>query len=292
MKQPMNTRILFILSYFLSVGPILAQTDTYVPASRWQLHTDAVSHQTVVAFYDDHNRLIYQEVLPGQHVRLTRKNIRRLDQASARLASNQLVASVISPDLLTADAGFAPTETGVGRSALLGAPLAESATDGFRATVVPAPRARIAVYYQNTESNPVSIQLLDPSGQPVYRETSTHPSYKRYLDLDKLGLGVYQLTLSTAQYRYQYRLRVHAYSEQNRPVLLSAHGEPMRPKPDQSPLQIVLNHQQSDGDQGRERLGEENLFIRRGCSVKPGDGDAAQKKEGDVVLPNRVADEQ
>jgi hypothetical protein len=269
-----------------------AQTDSYYQSHHWQLHTDAVSQSTMVAFYDNHNRIIYQETLPGKHIRLTPKNVRQLDETATRLATKQLVASVVQPDWLTPGATYFQPESGAERFSLLGTSVPDSAFAGFRSTVVPTPGDKVAVYYTLTNDDPVSILLLDPSENPVYQETSNHLKYKRYLDLENLGYGVYQLILSNSQFRYSYRLGVHYPSSKGRPVLLSAYGEPMHKMPVLEPLNVFLNQQKPDRNQRRKRLRKEDLFISGNRPVNPGNGDTGQKKERDIVLPYRITDQQ
>ncbi|MGA0555778.1 hypothetical protein ACO2Q8_03940 [Larkinella sp. VNQ87] len=231
----MNFRLGWLGAALLLAGfSAQAQPDAYYQSCRWQLHTDAVSQATVVVFHDQQNRVIYRETLPGQHIRLTPKNVRRLDDICARLTNHQLVASVLPANALDQPLSGSP-ETPVSRVSnpvsLLQWPLPDSSQRGFRANVVPSPAFKVAVHYTNAGDEPVSVQLLDPNGHSVYRETSLHLKYKRYLDMGQLALGVYELVLSTTQYRYRYHLRIESGNAQNRPVLLGAFGEAMASPP-------------------------------------------------------------
>ncbi|RRB11512.1 hypothetical protein [Larkinella knui] len=191
MKQQISFRqVAVCVGGLLSACSTFAQTDVYYQSHHWQLHTDAISQSTVVAFYDNHNQLIYQETLPGKHIRLTKKNIRRLDQTCSLLATNQLIASTIQPDVLTPNPSAFGSEPREGRWSLLGTSVPDSVFAGFRANVIPAPHRKIAVYYTQSSAGPVSIQLLDPAQRTVYQEVSEHASYKRYFDLEDLGYGI------------------------------------------------------------------------------------------------------
>ncbi|GAB3915956.1 hypothetical protein GCM10028804_01500 [Larkinella terrae] len=282
MQQRMNFRKLTMCVYtLLTACSAFAQTDAYYQSYHWQLHTDAVSQQTVVAFYDNHNRIIYQETLPGKHIRLTRKNVRRLDQTSRLLANKQLVTSTIQPDRILAQAPDSQMLEVPERFSLLGTAVPDSAFAGFRATVVPTPGDRIALYYTQPDENLVSIMLLDPTGNAVYQEIISHLKYKRYLDLGNLGYGEFRLILSNSQYRYSYRLGVHYPNAKNRPVLLSAYAEPVQPtpgKPISEPLNVFLDQQRPDPQQRGQRLGKENLFISSNRSVNTGNSHAGQKE--------------
>lgn len=278
MKQQMNVRTVFLgMACLLLNAPwAFAQIEISYPPYRWQLHTDAVSHQTTVAFYDDQNRVIYRETLPGRHIRLTARNVRRLDQMCVRLASHQLVASVVQSDQIAARTPPHPQSPGA--LPLLGVPLADSVVADFRVTVVPMAHHKIAVNYRNAGTPPVSIQLIDPAGCSVYQEISHYAAYKRYLDLDRLAAGIYQLTLSDLEYRYSYRFRVSDQNREARPVLVSAYYERIAKKPVLRDLNVLLHQQKPDRNQGRKRLGEENLFVSRYGAINSGHGHTTQKE--------------
>lgn len=282
MQQQMNLRNLMMCVYtLLTACSAFAQTDAYYQSHHWQLHTDAVTQTTVVAFYDNHNRIIYQETLPGKHIRLTRKNIRQLDQTCSLLATNQLVASTVLPSQITPNAPYSQTPPAAERFSLLGTSVPDSVFAGFRATVVPTPGDKIALYYTQPDEKPVSITLLDPTGNAVYQEIINQLKYKRYLDLENLGFGEFQLILSNSEYRYSYRLGVHYPNAKNRPVLLSAYAEPLKPMlkmPVSEPLNVFLDQQEPDRNQRGKRLGKEDLFISGNRSVNTGNRHTGQKE--------------
>jgi hypothetical protein len=60
----------------------------------WQVYTDPATFTTSVYFYDADQRLIYQEVLPGKYLKLT-KNTRKLNGILSQKTSHNLIASAI-----------------------------------------------------------------------------------------------------------------------------------------------------------------------------------------------------
>lgn len=241
MKALLNTRkMAACLGGLLICFSALAQPDAYYQSKgHWQLHTDAASHTTVVAFYDNRNRLVYQETLPGQHIRLSRKNIRRLDEIGARLTANQLVASAVQSDELLPAAAPSSSESAADWSRL-SASNVDTAFGGFRTKVIPAVPDHMTVFYVQTDNAPVSIQLVHRTGQPVYQEVNRDAKYKRSFDLEQLEPGVYELILSTAQYRYSYRVQVRPPNSPTRPVVLSVLGAPIPQKMGSGPQPVLL----------------------------------------------------
>ncbi|MFD1141966.1 hypothetical protein ACFQ4C_12640 [Larkinella insperata] len=217
----------------------LAQSDGYYQSKgHWQVRTDAISHTTVVTFYDAYHHPIYQETLPGQHIRLSRKNIRRLDAIGAHLTTRQLVASAVRSDELPPNPAPIRSEFAADPTAFSAEP--DTAFGGFRTKVIPVAPNHLTVYYVQADTEPVSIQLLDQSGQPVHREVHHVAKYKRSFDLEQLNPGLYELALSTARYRYIYRLRLPAPNDLNRPVVLSVFDGPTQPKTRTAPRPVTL----------------------------------------------------
>ncbi len=193
------------------------------PAGRWRLHTDAATRTTVVAFYDDRDRLIYEETLPNRHVRLSRRNIRRLDEACARLVARQVVASAVASARIDPGLSEHPEPTGP-RAALRPGLLPDSAVAGLRTNLIPA-NGKITVFFSHSGDGPVQLLLLDPQDRPIYKEASRRPVYRRSIDLAQLNRGEYRLIIASRQYRYSYRLSIPESGPYFRPDIRSlAHG--------------------------------------------------------------------
>lgn len=95
----MKTLLRFLLIGLLSAGTLFAQTTSYyetrktTPSGYWDVFANLQEHQTSIRYYGADQQLLHQEVLPNQLVKLTRKNVHRLNAALVKICQNELVSS-------------------------------------------------------------------------------------------------------------------------------------------------------------------------------------------------------
>ncbi|SDL51618.1 hypothetical protein SAMN05421823_106223 [Catalinimonas alkaloidigena] len=171
----------------LIVAPLAAgaqHTETSLPAyvspqDHWRVYTDPDQRLTRVQFFDDQHRLLYEETLPGQYLKLTPRNVRKLNETHARLRSNHLLSTTLQvsalPDL-PAPAHLTPTR--------------------FQAHVFAvAGTARFKVTFDNPERDVVQIWLKDAQGHTLHHDKVQARSYVRSFNLTPLPSGDYQVEI-------------------------------------------------------------------------------------------------
>jgi hypothetical protein len=169
----LRTRVACVwLAYGASLLPAAAQeaADTYTPTRAgkgyWQLATDYVSQSTILRFYALNHHLVYEEVFPGQYIRLTNRNIRRIDQACERFIANKLVGEAVRPRLLGAreNERYFPQETA---SSAVSAGV--DTTAGLAMTLYRGITS-FKLMFNNPLGNDVRIQVKDRTNHIVYQK--------------------------------------------------------------------------------------------------------------------------
>lgn len=178
----------------------------------WRLHTEAGSRTTVVRFYRADNQLLYEESMGNRYVRLTKRNVARLDNMLNRLVSGTLIASSVKAQ---------PMNEVSAESAI------RTRADATRqvATVSPTNKKGYAIdatgYYQarfnrlfltvvNPDRHRMDIMLLDEQKHlHLFWETDNGPEYMRRLSLTELPAGHYTLVIKTVDRTFRYSQPVH-----------------------------------------------------------------------------------
>ncbi|RIV20491.1 hypothetical protein DYU11_20815 [Fibrisoma montanum] len=203
--------IVIIGVQFVGNHGALAQTSgQYAPVNaqhkgHWSLKTDPAIRGTIIRFYGSDSQQIYQESLPNQFIKLSPKNIRRLDQTLARLVDAQLVASAVTvsnlPVVYSEPTGQAPALSAARSKA--GARLALDASSLRVQCYVPAAKPAVHLIVVNPAEERITIQLLSAENKVVYEAVSWEPGRRFQLDMLGMPEGTYQVRVKGATQQYQ-----------------------------------------------------------------------------------------
>lgn len=174
----------------------------------WRLHTDADVRATRVRFYDADHRLLYEETLSNQFVRLTERNVARLDDICDRLTSGRLVASALPLTDLT----DAPTVTMLAvraEAAHMAAVPTETNRKGYAIlphTYYQANLNRLLLSLSNPDRHRLDITLhSEQKSLEMYFETTNAREFGRKLNLVGLPEGRYTLTIRSTDRNFVYK---------------------------------------------------------------------------------------
>jgi hypothetical protein len=160
----------------------------------WRLYTDPHSRSTTVKFYNAERQLVYQEVIGGKYIKLTKKNVRLLDQALNQLVGNQLIASSVKSTDLVAYHRTSLQEISddrlrdelIERKAVL-------LKAGLRVNTHANVGGKLRVIFENPDQQAVTIRISDQNGLAVYEERTFITRYLRDLNLNGLKADLYLL---------------------------------------------------------------------------------------------------
>ncbi|MFC5408369.1 hypothetical protein ACFPMF_03555 [Larkinella bovis] len=133
----------------------------------WQMNTDYKTNGTTIRYYNADQHLMHQEVLPNRLVKLTRGNVRRLNETLLRIAQNQPKGSSVQSVTLPPNAENARMVRARNRN-LRNERLA-SQVDVF-ARIVPSANengAGVKVYFYNPHEENLRIDILNQQGRVV-----------------------------------------------------------------------------------------------------------------------------
>ncbi|QMU30048.1 hypothetical protein [Adhaeribacter radiodurans] len=181
--------------------------DPYNPAKGyWKLYTDAATRTTSVKFFDVNHHQVYEEVIPEKYVKLTDRNINKINEAFDQVTRNHLIQAKVKSNALP----LGPPQQSV----------QENSTTHFNHKKVNA-RAfsdsgiilnnfkyagstNYCVLYKNPERKSVNVSLIDEQGKVLYSEYESIAEYRRVFDFRGLYPGVYTLTVATSDHKYKY----------------------------------------------------------------------------------------
>lgn len=173
----------------------------------WRLQTEAGSRNTEVRFYDATDQLLYQETMSHQYVRLTPRNMARLDAILDRLVGGKLVAS----SLKVKPIDEMPTETELNNRAEYARQMATPTETNRKGYPIQAyshyqpKQNRLIVLVTNPDRHKMKISLWQEGRTPeAYGELDYGPHYQQKLNLQNLPNGSYTLIVSSMDGNFRY----------------------------------------------------------------------------------------
>lgn len=193
------------------IEPVLGQQEGHysriVDAHQgyWKLKTDYTIHGTWIYFFDSDSQLVYQESLPNQFIKLTPKNIRRLDQTLSRLVTNQLVASSISTsDLPYEVPKRLPRRRDPASASQASDQPSKQAPLTFQPQLyTPVGTASVHLLLANPTLERLTIQILSADNTSVYEHVTHLGDSRHHLNLSGMPAGAYQIRIKSATQQYQ-----------------------------------------------------------------------------------------
>ncbi|WP_155297373.1 hypothetical protein [Spirosoma aerolatum] len=171
----------------------------------WRLKTQAASRSTQIQFFGADRRLLYEENLPGQWVRLSRKNRKQFDQLLAQLVANQLLTTRIKTELLPSEQANLRPPSSAPRPDIdtTNAPIPAS----YYVHAYISQAGKLHLLISNPERLRYKIEIVDQYNRPLYEEFSNLYSYSRRLDLAPIPDTICRVIVHIAQKRFLYAVK-------------------------------------------------------------------------------------
>ncbi|AUD03681.1 hypothetical protein [Spirosoma pollinicola] len=165
----------------------------------WNLKTNTDIHGTLVRFYNSDSQLVYQESMPNRFIKLSPKNIRRLDEALNRLTANQLVATTVR----TASLPYVEQERPVSRRAETPTSLNPAELAFGVQLYTPAGKPAVHVVLANPTLDRLTITVLSAEKTVVYEHVTHLSASRHHLNFGEMPPGTYQIRVKSSTQEYQ-----------------------------------------------------------------------------------------
>jgi hypothetical protein len=166
----------------------------------WSLYTDHNTRSTIIKFFNPEDELLYQEILPGQYVKLTTRNTRAINDAFTKYMKHTLVASEVRASMMTNTSAFSLDEqefyppATVDLSTYAYAPA--EGTSSLRAIAFPLINPnRFRLMFDNPSGKYAMVSIRNARGQVLHSHTVDKPEYDRTFDFSRKQPGVYTLSV-------------------------------------------------------------------------------------------------
>ena len=174
----------------------------------WQLFTDAATRTTRVKFFDANKHLLYEEVIPNKYIKLTNRNINKLNQTFDLVTRNDLVSTKVKANpLLTFRSNRLTTRYGSSHHypcQVSSSSLPEPVSDIKLNTFSVSNTSKFYLAFQNPGRKRIKIYLLNKAKQILYSESVNTANYKRQFNLVGLHTGKYTLVVTTVDRKYRF----------------------------------------------------------------------------------------
>jgi hypothetical protein len=218
--QSIPVNILLVVLTFLGNWPkTLAQSRDYYQSSlaadkgHWKLTTNYATRSTVIRFYDRENQVIYEEILPGQYIKLTDRNIETINQTFTRLVENQLVLDKIKPITLpeeNSSAAYQANATPRDHPEENASVVNTDKRIGITFFKILDQRA-FKLMFKNPSEDNVHIHIKNEAGELVYKELVKNArAYNRRFDLSHLEDGIYTFEITNTKEKRIGRVRLNS----------------------------------------------------------------------------------
>ncbi len=197
-----------------------AYADTKPSADKgyWQLKTDAIAQNTTIDFYGRDHQLVYQETIPGQYVKLNKRNRRLLDETTEQLTDNRLLASAIKTTPLITS----PTNSVSSDKASSTAPAASQ----FETLSYINANGVLRVAWNNPGQEKTSLSILDDQKRVIHQEHSFTDKFRARYNLSQLESGrTYTLMVVNNRTPYTYRISMNTQQITNYKVQETTPGK-------------------------------------------------------------------
>ncbi|GAA4449826.1 hypothetical protein GCM10023189_09540 [Nibrella saemangeumensis] len=171
---------------------------------RWQLFTDATNQRTCVRFFNDSRQVVYEEVLPGRHITLSRRNIDRLNAMSERMVSGHLLAGSLHTESLTDARPVNVSSTELTTEVTIPTEVNNRQYPLYTESFHQPKLELLVVRFTNPDLHRLTIKLKDVNGQIAIERKLDADSYNGKFDLAGLSEGNYTLVVETPDRQYRY----------------------------------------------------------------------------------------
>lgn len=190
----------------------------------WQIFTNPFTHNTVIKFFDGQKNQFYQENLAGKYIKLTNRNIAKINQIFDQMASKTVVQTQVASDSLSSPAYRKLSDLNSKRQSLREKENDTSPWNIASRLKVHAfqmyDKEKVTLIFQNPDQTTVNITLSTLNEQVLYKEVSTEINYRRSFNLQALEDGKYKLVVSHPNRKQSYIKQIEINSTENRKLHL------------------------------------------------------------------------
>ena len=189
-----------------------ADADPDEGKSHWRISTDPISRSTTVQFFSPQQRVLYEEVLPGQYVPLNDRNVAHLDHLLSRISANNLVASAVNTSPLLSESRFYKERTSKAPTRSV-TPEAAHPVAGLRANLAyNADRKKLIVRFANPSGSRVNLKLTDERDRELYWNSVVAPEILQRFDMGDAPDGRYTLVIYRpyTKERYVHKVQIRS----------------------------------------------------------------------------------
>ncbi|PSR55362.1 hypothetical protein AHMF7605_18545 [Adhaeribacter arboris] len=170
----------------------------------WKLYTEPASRTAYIKFFDASDRLLYEEVIPDKYIKLTDRNVNRINQVFDQIVSNQMVLAKVKAEPLL----VAPTRPLINRNEVkktLITKKKDRTGSRIQITVFKIPdTTKFFLAFQNPNRERMKIYLKDAAKQELYSENINCAAYTQKFDTVGLDKGKYLLEVTTVNQKYKF----------------------------------------------------------------------------------------
>ncbi|GAA4413842.1 hypothetical protein GCM10023187_42600 [Nibrella viscosa] len=189
-----------------SQSPINYLDPTQPNRGYWKLYTDHATRNTIIRLYNSGNELVYEEIMPGQYIKLTERTVSRINETLELVAANKLILSKVKVYDLT-DGYQAPepvTEKPEGSPTTASATVhTDYAMVQVNANILKKTNS-LLVQCDNPEKRRLKISLRNSNGQVVFTHSMNSEKYAQQFDLTGLQPGTYRLSVDSPYRHYPF----------------------------------------------------------------------------------------
>ncbi|QMU29666.1 hypothetical protein [Adhaeribacter radiodurans] len=204
------------ITWILSI-PVLGQERQYrdplqPEKGHWQIQTNPAANTTVIQFFDGQNQQIYQEKMTGKYIRLTDRNIAKINQLFDQIASKTIVLAQVESEPLSSPAfrklAFQNNKKQSWRENESSAsPLNVAASLKVHAFQI-YNTDKVELNFRNPDQKRVIIQVFTQDRYSIYKEITREIDYKRSFDFTAIGYGKYKLVVSPLKGRPRFMKQI------------------------------------------------------------------------------------
>lgn len=206
------TLFVFAISFWVAAVPVVAQESTdyaRLDSSQayWKLKADFSDQKPVVQFYNDHHELLYQERLPGDSRRITRRTVRAFDVLLANLTTQKILATTyLTNNSLMESVSPAPIPAS---EKSLAQHILDDGLAVFSINPSVNQAGKLTINFAQFTPKQVAIVLEDEDQTTIFYDDFTNlPAYQRTIDLGQLLGGTYLLSVKSNRGSFLYRVTI------------------------------------------------------------------------------------
>jgi hypothetical protein len=206
--------VLFLLLSITVTAQDIHYRDPHNPGKGyWLLFTDAANKTTRIKFFNANQQLLYEEVITDGFIKLTDRNIKKINQTFDQIAGKTMVVKKVKSELLTSsDFKDLSNRNSLKRRNNLEESTISKENPATGLLVHTYQIANKADYYltiKNPNQERVFIYIFNKINQNVYWEKIQKISYRRKFNWEGMENGEYSLVVCTADKKFKYTKKIN-----------------------------------------------------------------------------------